>query len=224
MGFTRTTAPEGPPSRRTLTADMIGIGMVFAGDGSANPNIESTLLCASAEGMEQGDLHVLAVLCSWLGCHARWINADRLTRLAGAHVSERVRLFWAAFAFWQHKDHRFARLRRLHRGPREELLPEGARLRTARLGEDLRFMHGPLRVDARSLRERLGDVLLPDELAKRHRTYRWRMIIGPSYRADLWAELTEDADQPVSELARRAHTSIGAAWQVQRDYWAFSPR
>ena len=43
------------------------------------------------EAMERDDLRVLAVLVTWFGVHAPWVNADRLTRLVSAHPSKRVR-------------------------------------------------------------------------------------------------------------------------------------
>ena len=129
-----------------------------------------------------------------------------------------MRLFWAAFAHWQERDRRFARLRKLHRGGRQNLLAEGAEFQLKRFGEDARFKGSPLRVDARVLRDRVADVLTPKELATRHAGYRWRLIIGPTYRADLWALLTKDSNLRVSELGRRAYASVGVAWEVKRDF------
>jgi len=52
-----------------------------------------------------------------------------------------------------------------------------------RHGVDPRFKGSVLRVPANVLRERLADVLSPADLAKRHRAYHYRVMIGPSYRA-----------------------------------------
>jgi hypothetical protein len=197
---------------------MVGIGMLFAARPSVEPNIEDTLLYASMEGMEGEDYRVLSILCTWLTLHARWVNADRLVRLVSAQSSPRIRLFWAAFAHWQKGDRRFTRLRKLHRGERQNLLGTGADFQLKRFGEDPRFKGSPLRVDARVLRDRVADVLTPNELAKRHSGYRWRLIIGPTYRADLWALLTKEPTLRVSEIARRAYASIGVAWEVRRDF------
>lgn len=57
---------------------MVGIGMNFAAAAEANAEIESTLVHASALGMEEADLRVLAVLTTWLGVHHSYVNADRL--------------------------------------------------------------------------------------------------------------------------------------------------
>jgi len=218
MGFKRALLPATLPSVEQLTADAIGIGMLFAGEGSAAPNIEDTLLHASIAGMDGEDFRLLAVLCTWLDVHASRINADRLVAITSAQRSRRVRAFWAAFAHWKGGDRRFARLRRIRRGPRVDLLAAGQEFQLQRFGEDPRFAGGPLRVDARVLRDRPADVLAPAELARRHPTYRWRVIIGPTYRADLWAALEANPRLTVTALARAAYSSVAAAWQARRDH------
>ena len=70
---------------------------------------------------------------------------------------------------------------------------------------------------ANTLRHRDQDVLTPAELARRHAGYRWRVLMGPSYRADMWAALERDSSLPAAELARRAYGSFATAWQVKRD-------
>lgn len=74
-----------------------------------------------------------------------------------------------------------------------------------------------MRVPANVLRDRDADVLPPEELARRHTTYRFRVLMGPSCRADVWAALEHDASLPAAELARRAYGSFATAWQVKRD-------
>ncbi len=200
-----------------LTSAMVGIGMLFTAKAARDPNIEDTLLAASVEGMERDDLRVLAILVTWLGVHHSWMNADRLIRAVEAHPSERVRAFWAAVAKWLERDRRLARLARTSRGSRVDLLRTGADFQVKRRGEDVRFETGPLRVPAGALRDRQQDVVLPAELAKRHRTYRQRVLIGSSYRADMWAELDRDPALSAAELARRTYGSFATAWQVKHD-------
>ena len=69
------------------------------------------------------------------------------------------------------------------------------------------------------LRERKNDVLTPTELARRHGAYRRRNLLGPSYRADMWAELDREPSLSAAELARHTYGSFATAWQVKRD-WA----
>jgi hypothetical protein len=60
--------------------------------------------------------------------------------------------------------------------------------------------------------------LLPAELARVHRAYRWRLVIGPTYRADMWAALESDPGLSAADLARRTYGSFPTAWHVRRDF------
>src|SRR5690606_14474357 len=124
---------------------------------------------------------------------------------------------WTAIAQWLKADRRFSRLKR-RTAKRLDLLPAGTDFQIKRRGEDPRFSGTALRVPAGVLRERLQDVLSPEELASKHATYRHRIIIGPSYRADLWALLTINANLSPAELARQSYGSFATAWQVKRDF------
>ncbi|MCC7110314.1 MAG: hypothetical protein IT382_13565 [Deltaproteobacteria bacterium] len=218
MAFRREATARAELSEDELTEAMTGIGMSFAAHADHGANIEDTLLAASEQGMLDNDLRTLAVLVTWLGVHARLINADRLVRLVEAHDAPRVCAFWAAFASWQKKDRRFARLIAAHEGERVDLLSVGTDFQVKRHGEDPRFEGSALRVPANTLRDRASDVLDPEELARRHRAYRQRLVMGPSYRADMWAVLDENPSLSAAELARAAHGSFATAWQVKRDW------
>ena len=212
--------PVSVPSADELTRDMVGIGMLFKSMASRSPNIENTLVFAARAGVDGEDFRVLAILCTWLGMHSRCVNADRLVALVKAEPSPRVRAFWAGVGHWQRKDRRFARLVDFHRGEPVDLLVTGQEFQVRRFGEDPRFAGSALRVDAKLLRDRPEDVLSPSQLARRHGNYRLRMMIGPSYRADLWAALEERPELSVTELARSAFSSIGAAWEAKHDFIA----
>jgi hypothetical protein len=228
MGFSRVLVSTGPEGAEALTSDMVAIGMNFAAVSSdqpdtdqpkiGQPNIEDTLLFASIEGMEKHDLRVLAVLVTWFGIHSAWVNADRLTMLAGLNKSRRVRALWSALARWQEKDRRFARLARLYRGPRLDLMETGTEFQIKRHGEDPRLQGSAIRVAANVLRDRPADVLSPAELARRHHAYRWRVVIGPGYRADMWAALEEDGSLSATVLAKKTYGSFATAWRVRRDF------
>lgn len=218
MGFRRTIAPAKLLQGDELTPALVGIGMNFAATARPNANIEDTLLAASLEGLERDDLRVLAILVSWLGVHGQAINADRLTAIVGEQPGVRVRAFWSAIAHWRSKDRRFARLAKLHSGPPVDLLPVGTEFQLKRAGEDSRFAGSTLRVPAKVLRDRTGDVLTPGELVRKHSAYRCRVLIGPSYRADMWAELEADSTLVPAELARRTYGSFATAWQAKHDF------
>ena len=215
MPFSRQVFPD-ESDAPDLTSQMVGIGMNFAARRTRNPNIENTLLLASTEAMEHDDLRVLAVLVTWFGIHAGRVNADRLIRLVQKCESPRVAALWSALGTWQARDRRFARL--LRRGPRVDLLATGTEFQVRRHGEDPRFAGSMLRVPANVLRDRAADVLSPRALARRHRAYHFRLLIGPSYRADLWAALEEDPTLTPAALARQTYASFASAWQVRRDF------
>lgn len=218
MGFRRATAPSSLPAGDELTAALAGIGINLAAAPVPDPNIEDVVLAASIEGLEGDDLRVLALLVTWLGIHAAWLNADRLTSRVREQPSPRVRAFWSAVARWLAKDRRFARMVKAYSGPRIDLLATGTEFQVKRAGEDPRFAGTPLRVPANVLRDRKGDVLSPAELARRHRAYCHRVMLGPSYRADMWAELEGDPSLAPAELARRTYGSFATAWRVKHDW------
>ena len=218
MPFSRATSPEPMPAPGELTARMVGIGMSFAAKADADADIESTLLHASVLGMDDGDLRVLAVLTTWLGVHHTHVNADRLVRLAGAHPSERVRAYWASITTWLKKDRRLARLAHAHDGAPIDLLPTGTEFQIKRRGEDERFTGSKLRVPKGTLRDRRADVLPPEVLVRRHGGYRNRVLMGPSFRADVWTALEHAPDLSIADIARKASCSFATAWQAAQDY------
>lgn len=218
MAFRRAAAPSLDPDPDALTAAMAGIGMNFAATAVEDANIEDTLLFASVEGMDNGDLRVLAALVTWFRVHSAWVNADRLTKLVDARGSSRVHALWSALATSQAKDRRFARVSALYQGRRVDLLATGTDFHIHRNGEDPRFEGTCLRVPALVLRAREVDVLTPTDLSRRHRAYRHRVMMGPNYRADLWAALEANPALSPAELARQTYASFASAWQTKRDF------
>ena len=218
MAFRRVVTADRLPQGEELTRAMVGIGMNFAAHAANNPNIEDTLIAAAIDGMENDDLRVLSILVNWLGTHHPWINVDRLIRAISQERSPRVQAFWTAIGMWLDQDTRFSRLKKLYRDPRVDLLRIGNEFQIERRGEDSRFKGTKLRVPAGILRERPTDILSPRDVADHHPTYRERVYMGPSYRADMWAELTVEPSLSASELARRTYGSFATAWRVMNDY------
>jgi hypothetical protein len=167
--------------------------------------------------MVEGDLLVLSVLTTWLGVHHAHVNADRLVRLVAAHPAARVRAYWSAIATWLGKDRRFARLARAYGGAPVEVLPVGTAFQIKRRGEDERFAASNLRVPRGTLRDR-EDVLSPEALVRRHAGYRNRVLMGPTWRADVWTVLEQAPALSVAEIARRASCSFATAWQTAQDF------
>jgi hypothetical protein len=223
MAYSRTAESRELSEGRKLVSDMAGIGMLFAAPASRNANIEDTLIAASVEAMDRDDLRVASVMTTWLGIHHPRLNADRLVRALTDHPSKRVLAYWSAIGRWLQKDVRLARLEGLYGGPSVELLRSGTAFHVRRRGEDPRFQGSRLRVPAGVLRDRPADVMSPSELAARHSTYRLRTVIGPSYRADMWAELEREPGLSAAELARRAYGSFATAWKVKEDWALIHP-
>jgi len=218
MPFSRALVPAAPPGPDALTAAMVGIGMGFAATPAREANIEDTLLFASLAAIEHHDLRVLAVLVAWFGVHAPRVNADRLTRIVAVQAAPWVRALWSALARWQGRDQRFARLAKVYADKRLDLLAAGTDFQVRRHGEDPRFAGSALRVPANVLRDRAGDVEPPAELARHHHAYRYRVMIGSTYRADMWAALEDDPALSTAALARKTYGSFATAWHVRRDF------
>lgn len=83
-------------------------------------------------------------------------------------------------------------------------------------GSDTHRGHG--RVPAGTLRDRDADVLAPEVMVRRHAGYRNRVLMGPTWRADVWTVLEEDSAMSVAHAARRAGCSFATAWQVVQDF------
>lgn len=217
MAHRRSVQPARVLEQDELTSAMIGIGMSFGGRATRDPNIEDTLLGAAVVGLDEDDLRVLAMLTTWFGIHSSYVIASRLAKIVAQAGSDRVRAYFAALATWRSSDHRFAPLASLWPEKQVNLLEVGGEFQIRRRGEDHRFTGGPLRVPAGVLRDRSEDVLSPDALAKHHRAYHWRVVMGPTFRADMWAALEADPGLRPAELARRAYGSYATAWRVRRD-------
>ena len=215
MGYRRTLLPDPMPTGDELDAMLAGIGCAVAAAPLRDANIEDALLGAVVSGMEEDDLRRLGLAVQWIALHARAINADRLVRAVPLLQGERSRACWAAIAHWHKADRRWKRLA----GRREstDLLRVGNAFQMQRRGLDPRFIGTALRVPAGTLRERPGDVLVPTALAKWHSGYRHRIMLGPSYRADMWAIAEREPEASASALARRSYGSFATAWQVRQD-------
>ncbi len=218
MSFKREIIPAMLPTGERLTAQLIGIGFRLQGEAIANANIEDSIFAASIEGIA-GDYRVLSLLVDWFDIHSERVLADRLYHLALGSSQKRVRVFWAAMAQRKSTDRRFLKFAGLHSGKRIDLLPKGTKFHIARSGEDERFVGTALRVpEGAGLRRRPSDVLSPSRLASVHLPYYYRLLIGPTYRANMWAHLELDTDLSTAELARRCYGSFATAWHVKREW------
>ena len=97
-------------------------------------------------------------------------------------------------------------------------MPTGTEFQVKRRGEDERFTGSKLRVPKGTLRDRHEDVLPPEVLVRRHAGYRNRVLMGPSFRADVWTALEHGPDLSIADIARKASCSFATAWQAAQDY------
>ncbi len=223
MAYKRSLLPVSYAVGEALTSDLIAIGMRLGGVPSADePNIEDTIVAASIEGLFQADYRVLSLLVDWFGIHVARVNVDRLTRLVAALDDVRVKAFWVGLAQWQKKDSRLKKLQQVptkfKRGHRFDLMSEGTDFQIERYGEDPRFIGTVLKVPSKLLRHRPQDIASVAELAKRHLAYSYRIMIGPSYRADMWALVERKPELTPTEIARQTYGSFPTAWEVKRDW------
>jgi hypothetical protein len=190
--------------------------MAFEGEPDPAADIEHSLVEASEAGMDGDDLRVLSVLTTWLGVHHGHVHADRLVRrvLTG---SPRVRAFWSAVAS-SLGDRRFARLNRLYEGEVIDLLRVGTEFQISRRGEDARFAGTAVRIPAGTLRDRSSDVVAPADLVRRHPGYKNRVLMGSSWRADVWTVLERDPSLTPASAARLVGCAFATAWQVAQDF------
>ncbi len=218
MAYSRPAGLDTRPSADELTARMAGIGMNLAVEPRYGADIELTLVHAAEVGMDDGDLRVLSILTTWLGVHHRYVNVDRLLRAVIDHDSSRVRAYWSAIASWLASDRRLARLERLRKRTRVNVLASGSEFQLERRGEDERFVGSALRVPAGVLRDRATDVLSPTRLAAAHCGYSNRVRMGPCWRADVWTVLEAAPQTNASDAARIVRCSFALAWEVVRDF------
>lgn len=199
-----------------LEGCLAGLGIALACAPVMDANIENTLLEAVHRGMDAGDLRVLGLVTSWLERYHAWINADRIIHRVQKMASPRATAFWISRSQSWATDIRWRRLRQCPPEP-VELLPVGSAFQIARKGEDPRFEGTILRVPLGTLRERPDDVDSAADIARRHRAFRWRILVGPSYRADCLALAEAHPDVTAAELARQTYASFATAWGVLRD-------
>jgi hypothetical protein len=231
MSFKRELLPRAWSRDEKLTGDMNGIGFIFSGPVNYDANIEDTLVAASIEGIIGRQGRIMSLLTDWITVHSSKINVDRLTTILSAldpKDMRSVQIYWCATAQRLSRDSRFQRLRNLYHGPRVDYLAMlenekneenlGTNLLIKKNGEDVRFIGTCIRVPSLVLRHRLRDVMAPDRLAKHHSGYKFRVMFGPTYRADLWALLKKHRNLSISELARRAYCSYNTAKMVKDDF------
>ncbi len=58
----------------------------------------------------------------------------------------------------------------------------------------------------------------PAEFAKQHAAKRWRLVIGPTFLADMWAALEKDSAISAAALARRVYGRVCYGMARESDF------
>lgn len=221
MGFKRMIFPKDFLTNDKLTEAMADIGIrVGKRPALKSPNIEDVLLSASLEALENQDWRTLSLVVQWFCAHSVIINVDRLTRmLIELEDHKKLIIFWSALAQTTKHDLRFKRLQELYKGKRSLLGDNNSsKMLLKRNGEDERFKNTSLVVPNKMLRKRESDILELKELVKVHQGAYYRVMLGPSYRADCFCELMKDKLITASEAARLSYSSFKTAWDAKNDW------
>lgn len=218
MPYRRRDAPIILFSGEALTARLLGIGVRFSTDAVKDPNIEDVLISAAREATFRNDGRLWSALLDWWPVHHACVNADRMVRALHELADARVSALFTGLAQSTDRDGRFRALARLYDGPRLIYLDSEYAYRLKRDGEVKRFEGTVLGVPKTMYIESKRDIFDPKELCAWHSTYRWRVTIGPTFRADLWAACERARPKTVNSLARETYCSVGAARRVLRDF------
>ena len=217
MVFKRVECLTEYPHGDELTRKLIGIGFKLGGSPEHHPNIEDCLIAAAAEGVN-GDFRILAMLTDWFHIHYKFVNIDRLLRALKKINDLRVKCYFSAIGKWLQSDSGYKKLSKIYRG---EILLLGVTLDYKFLikknGEDERFIGTKLLVANKTLRSRQEDILTSKELVLKHKDYFYRVLIGPSYRADMISHCLRNSSLTASQLAKNTYGSFATAWGVMKD-------
>ena len=216
---------------KSLDSDLRAIGFNLSSrKKSIDPNIEASVISASVEAVNNKDNRMGGLLVDWITAHSLRVNVDRLTKFVSS-LSESdykfVKIFWCAnaqrlFA----KDQRFKRLSELYKGIRINFADRFSKNKKQKVtkmlieikGEDERFKKTCIRVPKAYFSERPHQIFPVSLVAKNHLPYRYRLMMGSSYRADLWALLDSDPNISAYALGKKANCSYRAAYVAKRDY------
>jgi hypothetical protein len=202
-----------------LTRDMISIGMLFGGAPGKPANIENTIFSSVFHSLRNQDFRVLAMVTLWLEKHSFILNASRIVKLINRY-KDYVPIFryWVAFSQWHSSDHRFQILRKQISTYDRVGLYSGAKFLAEKNGQDFRFEKTCLIVPDKLLSKKDWLVLDPKNLANFNDDYKWRLIIGPTFRADMWSALVNDSTLPAAKLARLTYGSYATAHRVKKEF------
>jgi hypothetical protein len=219
MSFKRIISTDSYQSGLSLTRSLIAIGIKIGDQNiNENVNIEDTLIAGALEGVA-GDYRVLSLITNWIEIHFERINVDRFYRAIKASKNTKLKCYFSSLAYLFLSDSRFKKFKSLYKGDRMLLgLTDEYIFLVKKHGEDSRFEKSKLIVAKYTLRDRKDDIFSVEQLSNYHTTYYYRLLIGPSYRADMMAQLSLNSKLTATELAHRTYGSFATAWDVIQDF------
>ena len=125
--------------------------------------------------------------------------------------------YFSSLGKWLQKDSGYKKLSKIYRGEPQNLgLNSEYQFLINRNGEDERFKGTKLLVAKKTLRSRHEDILNSSDLSKIHKDYYYRVLIGPSYRADMVSQYLNDRSLNAGQLAKKTYGSYATAWEVMK--------
>jgi len=214
-----------------LANDLHAIGInLSATKRSVDPSIEETLVRGVFWSIHHDDSRLISLIVDWISIHYQRINVDRLTSIVTQLPRENfkwIQIFWCAQGQrLVKKDKRFRRIAELYSGDRFDYIdrfkgPHDKRLTAAYIslkGEDERFVDTCLRIPSGAFSQRPQQIFQAEEIARKHFQFRYRVMFGPTYRADIWAILRQNPHYSGYRLAKLAHCSRPSATRIMHDY------
>lgn len=224
MGFTRIFKRDDYLSGQELNKALVGLGFLLSSNSKKNMNIEHILISIVKEVFSDGlayDLRLLGLFVNWIEVHSSQINANRFIKLTYALKSPLAIKFLAG-VFEYVKDVRFKKFVAENSPKRRVHFLKNSNFLLKKNGEDKRFKGTRLIVHSKALPNRPELILSPELLSKKHLYYRYRVLLGPTYRADIIAHLTVDENLSPAELARCHFTNYQTSYRAKKDFQIFS--
>jgi len=226
MGFSRVFRAKDYLCGDDLTRSLVGLGFLLSSDSVKNVNIEHCLISLVKESFSDDsayDLRLLALLVNWLEIHISQVNANRFVKLV-KHLNNPAASKFLAGVFEYLDDIRFKKFVIGNSPNRRTQFLKKSTFLVEKNGEDARFKNTRLIVHSKAISDRPDLILSRELLAEKHLYYRYRVLLGPTYRADIIANLSIDGSLSAAELARYHFTNYQTSHKAKKDFQIFELR
>lgn len=224
MGFSRIFKSKHSLTGEELTKALVGLGFLLSSVSKKNVNIEHCLISLIKESFSDDlayDLRLLALLVNWLEIHISQVNANRFIKLIKDLENPKALIFLSG-VFEHLNDPRFKKFIEIYSSKKRTHFLKGSSFLVERNGEDSRFRNTKLIIHSKALSDRPDLILSPEVVSQKHLYYRYRVLLGPTYRADIIANLSIDENLSPAELARYHFTNYQTSYKAKKDFQIFS--